>query len=279
MKSRIIIFSLFIFSGQALNVLARTLDSIIISSQSKGGLKDTAVFTVAVYLVTLMEVPMRGMTGIATSMIAQAWKDKDMKTIYELYQKTALNLLIPGLGILGLLLLNMHGAILFLGPTYKPMATVIVILGTAKIIDLGTGLNSQILLSSKHWKIDFISNMFLVFMAGIFNYLLVRKMGIIGSAYATLIAFTIYNFVRFVIIWKLFKMQPFTLENLKTIAIALICFLLCWLIPAINDLYLDVIVKSIPFMLIYGFLIIKANISKDINDLYYGAFNRIKRIF
>jgi len=34
---RIIIFSFFLFSGQALNILSRSLDSIIISSQSAGG--------------------------------------------------------------------------------------------------------------------------------------------------------------------------------------------------------------------------------------------------
>ena len=92
---------------------------------------------------------------------------------------------------------------------YRPMAEVVLILGFSKLIDLGTGLNSHLLLSSKHWKIEFVTNIFLVLMAGVFNYFLVRKYGIIGSAWATLIAFTVYNAVRFFLIWKLFQDAAF----------------------------------------------------------------------
>jgi O-antigen/teichoic acid export membrane protein len=279
LKRRIIVFSLFIFSGQALNILARTLDSIIISSQSAGGLQDTGIFTIATYFIALMEVPMRGMTGIAFSVLAQAWKDKNLAQVLSVYKKTALNLLIAGLGIMGVIVLNVHNIISFLGPRYLAMVDVLLILGFSKIIDLGTGLNSHLLLTSRHWKIEFFTNIFLVMMAGVFNYLLVRKYGIVGSAWATFIAFFVYNSVRFVLIWMFFKMQPFDINNLKVVAIAVVVFFLIKLIPQLPNLYVDVLVRSFFYTFLYCYCLIKMNISKDINEFFKIAITRARSIF
>ncbi|MCW3116518.1 MAG: hypothetical protein JWM28_600, partial [Chitinophagaceae bacterium] len=263
LKNRIIVFSLFLFSGQALNILARTLDSIIISSQSPGGLQDTGIFTIATYFIALMEVPVRSMIGIAFAVLAQAWRDKNLVKIFDVYRKTALNLLIAGLGIMGVLILNMPNAIAYLGPKYQPLAQVVLILGFSKLIDLGTGLNSHLLLTSKHWRIEFFTNIFLVLMAGVFNYLLVRKYGIIGSAWATLISFTVYNGVRFLLIWKLFKMQPFTRNNFYILIIAAICFFAAWIIPFAVNLYIDSIIRTMVFFSLYAFIVIRLHISED----------------
>ena len=154
-----VVFCLFVFSGQALNVLARTADTIVISSQSTNGLADTAVFAIATYLITLMDVPMRGMTGIASSVIAYAWKDRDIEKIRRIYQKTALTLMILGAGIWCVILLNTGNLVGFFGPKYAALPTLLLIIGVTKMIDLGTGLNAQILLSSKYWKVDFITSM------------------------------------------------------------------------------------------------------------------------
>jgi len=266
LKARIIVFSLFIFSGQALNILARTLDSIIISSQSPGGLQDTGVFTIATYFIALMEVPMRGMTGIAFSVLSQAWKDKNLVKVLSVYKKTALNLLIAGLAIMGVLILNINNVIAFLGPKYQSMIEVVLILGFSKLIDLGTGLNSHLLLTSRHWRIEFFTNIFLVIMAGVFNYLLVRRYGIVGSAWATFIAFSVYNSVRFLLIWKLFKMQPFGFNNFYVLLIASLSFFIAWIIPFIGSIYIDSIIKTIVFISLYGFIVVRMRISEDIND-------------
>jgi len=276
---RIVIFSLFLFSGQALNILARTLDSIIISSQSSGGLRDTGIFTIATYFIALMEVPVRGMTGIAMSVLAHAWKDKDLVKVFSIYRKTALNLLVAGLGIMSVLVLNMPNAIKFLGPEYQTMYEIVLILGFSKLIDLGTGLNSHLLLTSKHWRIEFFTNIFLVLMAGVFNYILVKKYDIIGSAWATLIAFTVYNSVRFALIWRLFKMQPFSKKNLYVLVIAFVCFFMLWIIPYMGNLYFDSFVRTVLFSVLFGFAIIRFHISEDINQFFSIGLKRIQRFF
>jgi O-antigen/teichoic acid export membrane protein len=273
---KIVAFGLFIFSGTVLNVVSRTVDVIIISSQSTAGLKDTAVFVTATYLITLMEVPQRSIVSIATPIIAEAWKDRNISKIMWLYQKTSLNLLIIGLAIWGCILLNMDNAIKFLGSTYAPMKEIVVIMGIAKLIDLGTGLNSQILLLSKFWKIDFITNTLFVVMSIPLNYILINEYGVIGSAFANLIALSLFNFIRFFYIWKLFKLQPFTAQTFYALLIALVCIAVLYFIPSIPNIFIDVFVRSVLFLICFATAILSFKISADINSLYNLGLEKLK---
>lgn len=274
LKKHILTFSLFIFSGQVLGLIARTSDTIIISSQSSNGLADTAVFTIATFLIALMEVPMRGMMGIAASIIAYAWKDKDMPKIAEMYQKTALNLTIIGVAIGCTIYLNATNLVSYFGPVYQTLPNIILILGIAKLVDLGTGLNSQILLSSKYWKIDFGTNMFFVFLSIPLNYYLVNKYGVVGSAYANFTATVVYNLIRLLFIWKLFNLQPYTLKNIQALMIAATAFFIAYLIPTFSNFIVDAIIRSFAFITIYGVAILGFKTSIDLNDMVFSTLTK-----
>jgi len=276
---RMVVFSLFVFSGQFLNVVARTADTIVISSQSARGLSDTAVFTIATYLITIMDVPLRGMTGITTSIIAKAWRDRDLAKISSLYKKTALNLLVVGLGIFCVILLNINNALTFLGPEYGLLPRIVLIIGLAKIIDLGTGLNSQILLSSKFWRVDFVTNMCFVLFSIVLNIMLVKRYNLIGSAFATVISYFIYNLTRFIFIWRLFKLQPYSWANAKALALAAVATLAIWKLPQISNVFIDAAVRGLLFILIYGAGVLYFHISEDITSLYQHTIQRVREIF
>lgn len=270
-------FGLAFFASSTLNALAKTNDSIIIASQSQNGLTDTAVFNIATYLITLMEVPQRSLTSAATPQIALAWKDRNMERLKSIYRKTALNLMVIGMGLISLIWINIGELVDMLGPVYSPIATLILILGVAKIIDMGTGMNSQILMLSKHWKIDLFSNMLFVVISLVLNYLLTRKLGVLGPAWGGLIAIVFFNGLRFTAIWKIYGLQPFTWNHLKVILLALSCLAICLLLPSMGNWYLNIILPSIAFMALYGFAIIKFKVSSDIDELVRLALKRFSK--
>jgi len=267
-------FGFAFFLSASLNALAKTNDTIILASQSAGGLTDAAVYNIATYLITLLEVPQRSLTAAATPQIAIAWKDRNFARLSSIYRKTAINLLVIGLGLIGLILLNIDELVIFLGPTYAPIGSIILILGLAKIIDLGTGMNSQILLLSKHWKIDMISNVLFVVASLFLNYYLTRMYGVKGPAYGGLLAIIVFNMIRFTAIWKIYHLQPFSINNLKAIGIAMICLGAGFLIPDLGNLYLNVAVPSLVFFLLYALLILRTRISPDVNEVYANLLKR-----
>jgi len=267
-KYKMLTFGGSLFAGAILNILARTNDTIILASQSSGGLSDAAVFTIATYLVTVMEVPQRSLVSITTPVIAEAWRSRKIEVIDRLYKKTSLNLMIAGLGIFGIVMLNIREITSYLGPAYSSLAAIVFISGIAKMADLSTGLNSQILLLSRYWKLDFFSNMLLVGLCIPLNYWLTRKYNAMGPAYGNLIALLIFNGLRYGMIWKLFGLQPFTISNLKALLLAVAIFIPLWLSGEHLPFITGIILKSILFTLLFGYLILRLKVSEDITDLF-----------
>lgn len=264
------------FLSALLNIIAKTNDTLIIASQSTGGLADAAIFTIATYMITVMDVPQRSMIAAATPEIANAWKHKDMQKLDRLYKKTALNLLIFAAVILGLVILGTPLMIRILGDGYAGLPFLMFTLGIGKLIDLGTGLNSQILQLSKHWKVDLFTNMFFVILSVLLNYFLTRSFGIYGTAIGSVVAILLYNSVRFIFIKKIYNLQPFSWRNGLVLGITLLLVVSLWLIPVKENQWVFIPLKMILFSSIYAFVIIRFNVSDDLTDLYRQIIIRFK---
>ncbi|MEY4660733.1 MAG: hypothetical protein RLZZ42_685, partial [Bacteroidota bacterium] len=233
-------------------------------------------FTIATYMITVMDVPQRSMIAAATPEIAIAWKQKDMQKLDRLYKKTALNLLIFAAGILGFVILGTPLMISVLGDGYASLPFLMFILGLGKLIDLGTGLNSQILQLSKHWKIDLFTNMIFVVLAVVFNYFLTRSFGIYGTAVGSVIAILLYNSVRFIFIKRIYNLQPFSWRNGMVLVVTLLLIFSLWLIPTNAHQWVVIPLKMILFGTIYAFIIIRFNFSDDLTDLYRQIIIRFR---
>jgi O-antigen/teichoic acid export membrane protein len=263
------------FLSMLLNILAKTNDTLIIASQSSGGLADAAIFAIATYMITLMDVPQRSLIAAATPHIAQAWKDRDMLKLDRLYKKTALNLLIIALAIMGLVMLNNQLFVKLLGPQYKLLPLLMLILGISKLIDLGTGLNAQILQLSKHWKIDLFSNMFFVASSIFLNFFLTRTYGIIGTAIGSITAVIAFNMIRFIYIKKLYGLQPFNWKNGTALLAAFILTLGLSYLMISENIWVNSIVVSGIFLACFGFVVLRFNLSEDISELFTLSKNKV----
>ena len=90
-------------------------------------------------------------------------------------------------------------------------------IGIYKIIDMGTGLNAQIIATSTYWRFEFMSGLILFAIIMPLNWQLTRYLGLIGPPISSLVAFTVYNAIRYFFLWNKFKMQPFTWKTLLTV--------------------------------------------------------------
>jgi O-antigen/teichoic acid export membrane protein len=275
LKSKMMNFGLFIFGAQFLNLLSRTVDTFILSSKSDRGLEDAAVFTIATYIITLMEVPQRSITSISVPILAENWKNKDLRNISNIYSKSVNNLLLIGLGMFGLMWLNIHNLAAYLGKDYTGIETILLFMGIGKLIDLGTGANSQIISTSNYWKVDFTTNVIYTIIALPLNYLLIAAYGLTGAAYAFLISMIVYNSMRFGFLWFKFGLQPFVLKNLLAVLLTIICTAVVYYIPKFPSVVIDGVIRSIAFLLLFLPAIYFTKISEEINGIIKGTLEKI----
>jgi O-antigen/teichoic acid export membrane protein len=272
-------FGLFIFGAQFLNLLSGTIDTFILSAKSHRGLSDAAVFTIATYVVTIMEVPQRSINAITIPVLAESWKNKDMKNIRHVYSKSVSNLLIIGLAMFAVIWLSAHNLGAYLGKDFTGIENIILLIGIGKLIDLGTGANAQIIGTSDYWKVDFTMNVLYTLLALPLNYILIANYGLMGAAYSTLISLTFYNIMRFGFLWYKFKMQPYSLRSLLVVGLAFVCTLAVWCIPKNSSPVFDTIIRTISFVALFVPAIYFTNISDEINGLIRSYSNTIISVF
>ena len=265
LKKRMISFGLFVFGAQFLNILAKTNDTILILGLQ--GLEDMPKFITASYLVTVMELPQRSLHAISVPVLAEAWKNNDRARIGSLYKKSVSNLLVIALGMFGLIFLNVYSLVEFLGKNYAIIPVLVFIMGIAKIIDLGTGVNSLVIGTSNYWKFDFYTNVIYTLLSIPLNVLLIKWLGLVGLAYSMLISLTIYNTVRYIFIYRTFGFQPYTFTCLLAVIISAVIYLIVYIIPHYSNIFIDVFLRSLLFAGLFLPSMYFLNIVPDINEL------------
>ncbi len=252
LKGKMISFALFVFAGQFFNLLARTNDTIMIVTLRS--LSDASIFAIATYVSAILEIPQRSLNSISIPVLAQSWKDKDFANIKHIYHKSVSNLLVIGLMLFGLIWLNIENLVAFLNWVshkqsggYDAISKLIFILGIAKLIDLATGVNGQIIGTSNYWKFDFFTNLFYILLSIPLNYYLILNYSLEGLAYSNLIALTLYNSIRFTFLYKKFDLQPYTFKHGLFLLASIGLMLGIHQLPMASNFAINIAIQSVSF--------------------------------
>jgi O-antigen/teichoic acid export membrane protein len=256
------------FGGTCIASVAATIDVFIIAGFQD--LKAVGIFVFAQYAANLVQVPQRSIQAVSAGVLSRAWKDKDMKEINRIYQRSCINLLLLALFIFGNLWLNISQGIqiLHIKNEYADGLSVMFILGMVRIIDAGTGLNALVINTSAFWRFDFYSGIILLAFRLPLTYLLIKNYGIIGSAFAELFAYSVYNFIRFEFLRRKFGMQPFNGKTILSIVLGVMAYVLCYQTMKNIAGWPGIILRGGSFSLIMIAGIFYAQLTPDAMQLY-----------
>ena len=110
-------FSLFAFAASSVAIYTANIDTVLLGILNN--LNNAGVYSIAFFIGTAIQIPARSMNVIASSMIAEAWKQGDREKIGQLYIQTALNQLIIGGFIFLLICVNLKLLLSFLPAAYQ----------------------------------------------------------------------------------------------------------------------------------------------------------------
>ena len=239
-------------------------------------LENIAFYTVAFFMASLIQIPARSILQIVKPLLAKAWAEKNRQEIVYLYRKTALNQMIIGLLLFIGIWMNINDLLLFVPDKYQGIQMVFFYIGLSKLIDVSAGVNGAIISTSNYYKYDLYINLFLILIIIVTNTIFIPLYGIRGAAMATALAILIHNIIKTLVLYLLFKIQPFSMTTLKVILVSFILFYLLNLIPfiLIDSLVLRIILRSVCIGLVYSFVIIRFNFSEDINQLFNKLISR-----
>jgi O-antigen/teichoic acid export membrane protein len=276
--SKIITLCTFVYSGTLIFTISQVFDSFVIASVLQDGLAKAGIFGLASILTSVIQAPQRGVISASIAHLSQAWKDKKMDLLQRVYQRSSINLLIFAAGIFLLIWMNFSDAVktFHLKPVYLDSANVFFILGLTKIVDMGTGVNAQIIATSTYWRFELVSGVILLTLMLPLTYILTKEYGIIGPAYANLISISIYNLVRIIFLWVKFRLFPFSIQTLVALLLAAACYAVCYFLFEHMHGLAGMVLRSLLFLLLYAAGVFYLKLSPDVKPVLYTIRKRLK---
>lgn len=257
-----------ILTGLSSIVITR-LDTLMVYEYL--GLGNTGIYSTCLLFGSVMMMSYQVSLKASTAIVVDALDQKDYLKIDQIFKKSGLTQLIFGTALFIAVVCNVDLLFSFIKPSYSAGKWVLIIIGLAKLIDLSFGINSLILVFSKHYKKDSLLIISFVTILFVLNHFLIPLYGLNGAAIAALIATVLFNVSRNLIIYKYFRIHAFSKQQLVVILIGVAVFALGFYLPDFNSTVLQKLIslsyKSIIILGLFTFLIRITNISKDFSDL------------
>ncbi|MBX2943693.1 MAG: polysaccharide biosynthesis C-terminal domain-containing protein [Cyclobacteriaceae bacterium] len=163
--------------------------------------------------------------------------------------------------------MNIH-ALMPRGEIYDAGKYVVIIIGLGKLLDMMFGPSSEIIVLSKYYAFNIILILLLAASIVIANNILIPEYGINGAAIGSALALILFNVLKYIFIYIKLKMQPLSWATIKVLAIVGIAVGCNYLIPQMEFIFVDLVVRSVAITLVYTSLVFISKASPDGNQVF-----------
>lgn len=255
--------------------------TLLLGTISKDGLEAVAVFGVASFVIAVLRSPTRIIGVAVMPTFSQTYQEGRIKDLQNLYTRSAISLQMIGIAAFALVYLNINGIqeiMSFIQKGYGSIKGIILILMIGQLSDMVCGFNYELIGITKYFRFNFWLSLFIMILVYLLNYLLIKDSGVYGAAWATSTGVVLFNIIKTVFLWRKYKIIPFNKSSFSILIIGVLAALFGWLIPEFSNVFVDLILRTGGFCLVFGFFILKLKISPELNTLVSNVIKN-KRLF
>ncbi|MCC6725048.1 MAG: hypothetical protein IT258_11095 [Saprospiraceae bacterium] len=233
-------------------------------------LTNTGIYSIAYQIANVVDVPRKAISRIVSPLLAEKFNEGKLDEVEELYHKSSINQLIVGLWVFLCVwvCIDQIFEIMPNGERFAGGKYVVLLLGIARIVDMATGVNSEIISFSKYYRYNFYLILLMAAVHISSSLFFIKTQGLVGVAIATLITLSVYNLAKFGVLWWKLRMQPFSVATLKAVLIAGLSLVSLELIPLTHIAIIDIIIKCTIFTIVFGALTVWLKPSQDIDQIF-----------
>lgn len=228
-----------LFSGIA-PILVSTIDTLMVNDYL--GSEKTGVYATMIFFSTVIIAPSKALTRISTPIVADAWKENNLRKIDDIHKRSSINqVLFSALVFLGIWA-NMDNLFEII-PEFEEGKYVVFYLGIASLANMSLGMNHIILSTSHHYKYQTVFVILLSVTVVVSNIIFIPMLGLNGAAIATLVSALLVNFLKWGFVYIKLKTQPFSLKTIVLISIIIVTYLAQDLLPKLHFI-IDIALRS-----------------------------------
>ncbi len=273
LRLELLSFGFFMWIGSfAASIRTNLASAILPDLIGEGGLEETAVFGIAFFIAIAIAIPGRSIEAILSAITAEAVQKERWGEVRDLYQRAAKHQFLIGMLLYGgvVVVANDLFALMPNGEKYLGGIEIIYIIGAASLIDLATGINSQILSLSRYyqWDLWFAIVLGIVQIGLLYHFVGHWEWGIIGAAWAYFISLTVFNLLKLGFLWIRLGMLPFSGKMGLILPLAIGGILLVSWLPLVLPPFWSLLLRGGLFTLLFGAGTLLLGISEDANRLF-----------
>ncbi len=268
------IFGLWMSFVSVASLGIKFIDSLVLAKYYQ--LHLVGIYTIAAFIPNIIEAPLNALERIAGTKVAHALTHNDHSEVEKIYYRSAQYLLIIG-GLLFVgIITNMQFLIQFLPPKFAGGLTVVYIISTGALFNIAGGANSQIIFSSENFWKGGILLIGVAISSIILNIILVPKFGMNGAALATAGSAFLYFASKFVIIYKNFKLQPYSVKTIWVLALITVCIAINFFLPEFTSNILNIAIRTLVMSILYLGGVLLLNLAPEVKELLKNPSSFLK---
>lgn len=255
--------------------LTGMLDVLLLGPLSPNGLKDVAVYNLALFLISILTIPYRALTNAAFPKLNQAFVQQD-PDLGSLFVRSAINLQIVSVAMWLIIMCNLHNAVAILPGAYAAIAPCVMILAIGRMADMSTGLNTEMISISNHYKFTFWLSLALLVCIAVLDRIFIPVYGLYGAAWVSTGTLVVFNLIKAGFLYQKMRLLPFTRHTAVIFASGAVIFGINYLIPAVKNPFADTFIRCAILMTGFGLLMLAFRPSPDLSS-YLQQIRRNKR--
>lgn len=157
-------------------------------------------------------------------LLAQLHDRNDRQGLQHIYTTTTRWLLIANIPFFLGIALYPTPILAIFGEGFTAGATALTVMALGELVNAGTGICGSLIDMTGHTRIKVFNSVMSLFVLGGTNMLLVPSFGVVGAAFAYLIAITVVNLARMLEMWLLERILPSWRAYLKPLTAGAIAF-------------------------------------------------------
>lgn len=263
--------------GASLTIL-NFIDTLMLGPLDKNGIKAAAVYGIATFISAVVYMPYRAMASSSLPILNQAYIEKDMTKINDLFSRAGINIFIAAVGMVILIGLNLDNAVAILPEGYESVKPLVLILMIGKLVDMATGLNNELISISKHYRFNFRVAVLLLFMVFILDRICIPIYGTIGAAWVASCSLIVFNIMKMIFLYRTMKLHPFTGKTWLVLVAGAIAAVVGYLWPYLVNPIVDAITRSIVIIVAYCIMLFLLKPSIDL-QVYLAQIKKNKKLF
>jgi len=279
LKSKYLKYTGFLMLSAVAGNIINQLDIFMLSSVK--GLYSAGIYTIALYMANVIDMPSRSISAISTPLAADALKNGDFEKANSLYKSVSIHQLMVSSVLLLIVWVNIDNifAILPNGDKFAEGKYVVLFLGLTKLITTTLSFGGILIQFSKYYYWTLFISIFLTVLTICTNLYFIPRMGVSGAALATLITTIVsYSYQQYLVQRKVHG-NPFTPKTVILAGVVIALWAINSLIPSLSSVspWLDIAVRTPVLLLLACGAILTFRISPEISGIAGRLLMKLKR--